>query len=112
MLKFETGRDTLGKLVQQTSAAGDELAASVRKLSIAAEPIAKDFQGDGRVAFENFHRDVDGIANELSAALSSVLTGISGQNTAILEGAQQISDDTRAAHSGSSFDSARFGSAR
>lgn len=110
MLKFAMGGEVLTQLTQQTGSAGDDLGALVRQLAVAAEPLEGRFNGAGRAAFDRFKVEVDGISIELNAALSSVLTGIAGQNRAFIEGEQQIADETTAAQSGASFDAARFGS--
>ena len=108
MMKFAMGSETLTQLSQKTSGAGDDLGALVRQLADAAEPLEGRFNGAGRAAFDRFKGEVDGISVELNAALSSVLTGITGQNRAFVEGEQQIADETTAAQSGAGFESARF----
>ncbi|WP_314100643.1 hypothetical protein [uncultured Frigoribacterium sp.] len=109
MMKFAMGSETLTQLSQKTSGAGDDLGALVRQLADAAEPLEGRFNGAGRAAFDRFKNEVDGISVELNAALSSVLTGITGQNRAFLEGEQQIADETSSAQAGAGFESARFG---
>jgi uncharacterized protein YukE len=109
MMKFAMGSETLTQLSQKTSGAGDDLGALVRQLADAAEPLEGRFNGAGRAAFDRFKNEVDGISVELNAALSSVLTGITGQNRAFLEGEQQIADETTSAQAGAGFEAARFG---
>ena len=68
-------------------------ASRLRQLADAAAPLEGRFNGAGRAAFDRFKGEVDGISVELNAALSSVLTGITGQNRAFVEGEQQIADE-------------------
>lgn len=112
MLKFAMSGETLTQLGQKTSGAGDDLGALVKQLAECAEPLEGRFNGAGRAAFDRFKNEVDGISIELNAALSSVLTGITGQNKAFIEGEQQITDETTAAQSGAGFEAARFGGSR
>jgi hypothetical protein len=109
-MKFAMGAQTLSQLTTATSAASDDLGALVRELFVAAEPLQGRFNGAGRAAFDRFKANTDEIADELDAALVAVLGGIDGQNTAFVQGEQQMVDETHAAHSGAGFESARFGS--
>ncbi len=107
-MKFSMGADTLTNLTKQTSGANDDLGSLVKKLYAAAEPLEKKFEGSARAAFNQFKSETDDIANELNSALAAVLGGIQGQNTAFIQGEQNMVDETNAARSGSGFESARF----
>lgn len=111
-MKFAMGGETLTQLTKQTSSSNDDLGALVRQLADAAEPLQGKFNGAGRAAFDKFKVETDRIATELNGALAAVLGGISGQNTAFLQGEQQMVDETTASQSGASFEAARFGSTR
>jgi uncharacterized protein YukE len=108
MMKFAMGAETLGQLTKQTSSATDDLGSVVKELFAAAEPIQGKFNGAGRAAFDSFKGETDRIANELNAALASVLGGIDGQNVAFLEGEGQMVSETTAAQAGANFEAARF----
>ncbi len=112
MLKFAMGADTLTQLTTKTSSANDELGTLVRQLADAGEPLYGRFNGAGRAAFDRFKGETDRVAVELNGALNAVLTGISEQNTAFIQGEQQMVDETSAAQSGVSFEAARFGSSK
>lgn len=111
-MKFAMGADTLSVLGKATSGAGDELAALVRQLADAADPLEGRFQGAGRAAFDRFKLRTDEISVELKAALDGVLVGIGGMNRSFLEGESAMVDQTHSLESSSSFDAARFGSSR
>ena len=102
------GAEVLTQLTKQTSSANDDLGGLVKDLFKAAEHIYGKFNGNGRAAFDKFNGQTNQIANELNAALASVLGGIGGQNVAFLQGEQQMVDDTNAAAAGANFDAARF----
>lgn len=111
-MKFAMGADVLSGLTKQTSSAGEDLGALVRQLADAAQPLEGNFNGAGRAAFDKFKSETDRIATELNGALGAVLQGISGMDRSFGEGDVAMADDTRAAEGSSSFDAARFGSAR
>lgn len=111
-MTFDMGAQTLSQLTTATSSAHDDLGANVRALSKAAEPLEGRFNGEGRAAFDRFKAETDQIATDLNLALAAVLGGIDGQNVAFLDGEQQMTEETTAAHSGAAFDAARFSSTR
>ncbi|PJJ65704.1 hypothetical protein [Compostimonas suwonensis] len=104
------GSETLTVLTKKTTTSNDDLGALVKELAAAAEPLQGQFNGAGRLAFDNFKGRVDGIAAGLNGALAAVLGGIGGMDKAFIEGDQQMADETRAAMAGSNFDAAKFGS--
>jgi uncharacterized protein YukE len=108
-LKFDMGSNTLTQLTRQTSGSSDDLGALVKDLARAAEPLQGRFEGAAKATFDRFHAHSGEIADNLNRALGSVLAGIASQNTAFIEGEQQMSDDTRAAMSAVSYDAGRFG---
>ncbi len=107
-MTFDMGAQTLSQLTTATSSAHDDLGANVHALYDAAAPLENRFNGEGRAAFDRFKADTDDIATELNAALAAVLGGVDGQNTAFLDGEQQMAEETGAAYSGAAFDAARF----
>ena len=109
-MTFDMGAQTLSRLTTATSTAHDDLGANVRALYDAAAPLEGRFNGDGRAAFDRFKAETDQIATELNLALAAVLGGIDGQNTAFVDGEQQMAEETSTAHSGAGFDAARFSS--
>jgi len=111
-VKFAMGSDVLTALTKKTSTSGDDLGSLVRQLAEAAEPLQGKFNGAGRAAFDKFKSETDRIAVDLKGALGAVLTGISGMDRSFAEGDQQMGDETRSTEGSSSFDTARFGSAR
>jgi len=108
-MKFDMGSDTLSQLGKQTGASADNLGALVRKLAAAAEPLQGKFNGSAKATFDRFHSESGEIANNLNRALHSVLSGIGGQNTAFIQGEQEMSEQTQAAMAGA-FPADRFGS--
>jgi len=111
-MTFDMGAQTLSQLTTATSSAHDDLGANVRALAEAAAPLEGRFNGEGRAAFDRFKLDTDQIATELNLALAAVLGGIDGQNVAFVDGEQQMTEETSAAHSGAAFDAARFSATR
>ncbi len=107
-VKFDMGTSTLDTLSKQTSTSSDDLAALVRQLLEAAEPLQGRFQGAGRAAFDEFKARVDGISAELKTSLDAVLAGVQGQSKAFTQGDMTMADNARTAQGASSFDSARF----
>ena len=107
-MTFDMGAQTLTRLSTATSSAHDDLGANVRALYEAAAPLEGKFNGQGRAAFDRFKAHTDQIATELNAALASVLAGINGQNTAFIQGEQQMVEETNSAHSAAPFAAARF----
>ena len=107
-MKFAMGADTLSVLGKATSGSSDELAALVRSLYEAAEPLEGQFQGAGRAAFDRFKARTDTVSAELKGALDGVLGGIRGMDRSFAEGERSMVDQTTGLEAGSSFDAARF----
>jgi uncharacterized protein YukE len=107
-MKFDMGSQTLSQLSTQTSTAGQDLGALVRRLAEAAEPLEGKFNGAGRAKFDQFKANVDQIATDLSTALGAVLQGIQGQNRAFAQGDTQMADTTGQTMSSINFDAAKF----
>lgn len=108
-MKFAMGADVLTSLTKKTSAAADELGATVRQLSQVTEKIEGKVNGATRAAFDNFQAQSEQIAAELTAALRGVLAGVSAMDKSFAEGDHEMADQTRQAQGSVSFDSARFG---
>ena len=111
-MTFDMGAETLSQLSTDTSSSHDELTAQVRALFDAAAPLDGAYNGRGRAAFDAFKSDGDDLAAEVNRALAAVLGGIDGQNVAFVDGEQQMTEETSAAHSGAAFDAARFSATR
>lgn len=91
-MKFSMGAGTLQQLTARTSSATDDLGALVRQLKTDAEPLDGQFNGEARRVFDEFKLSADGIAADLNNALNSVLAGVSGMDTAFVQGEQEMSD--------------------
>ena len=107
-MKFDMGAQTLSQLSSQTSGAGQDLGALVRRLADAAAPLEGKFNGAGRAQFDQFKARTDEIAVNLDAALAAVLTGIRGQDQAFQRGASDQASASSQAQSSIDFDAARF----
>ena len=111
-MKFDMGASTLSTLTKQTSGSNDDLGGLVKGLVAAAEPLEGKFNGSARAAFDGFKERTDDIAAELNGALSAILGGVIGMDTAFVQGEQDMVDSTRSAQSSANFDAARFGTGR
>jgi uncharacterized protein YukE len=111
-MKFAMGAETLSTLTKQTSSSSDDLGTCVRGLAQAGDPVQNDFQGAGKAAFLEFHKNADEIARGLNPALSSVLQGIGGMDSSFINGEQQQASETRSLMASANFESARFSSGR
>jgi len=107
-MKFDMGAHTLQQLTTQTSSAGQDLGALVRRVADAAEPLEGKFNGAGRAQFDQFKLRVDDIANNLNAALHAVLAGIQGQDKAFNDGQNNMASSTSSVQASVNFDAARF----
>jgi len=108
-MKFAMGADVLTSLTKKTSASSEELATLVRKLAAVSEQVEGKVNGAARKAFDDFQRDAEGIAVELTTALRGVLAGMKEMDTAFIQGDQQMADEIAQARTSSSFDAGRFG---
>lgn len=108
-MKFAMGADVLTSLTKKTSASSDELAATVRKLAAVSEQVEGRVNGAARKAFDDFQREAEGIAVELTAALRGVLAGMREMDAAFIQGDQQMADEITRARTSSAFDAGRFG---
>ncbi|AYD89014.1 hypothetical protein D4740_09400 [Actinomyces sp. 2119] len=108
-MKFGMGVSTLGTLTRQTSTSNEDLGGLVKELVASAEPLEGRFNGVARASFDQFKSRTDEVAAELNSALSGILEGIAGMDTAFVQGEQDMAESTRAAESSVSFDAARFG---
>jgi uncharacterized protein YukE len=107
-MKFDMGSATLATLTQETGGSSGELAALIRLLVAAAEPLEGKFNGEGKIAFDEFKRNSDEITNALNSALSAILGGQSGMDQAFGEGDQEHGENARQTMSAANFDAARF----
>lgn len=108
-MKFDMGADTLTVLRQQTSGSNQDLGALVKQLVVAAEPLEGRFNGAGKAAFDAFKSHTDQISADLNGALSAILGGQTGMDTAFHRGEQDMVDSTRTTQGSANFDAARFG---
>ena len=107
-MKFKMGADTLTDLSQKTDGSHQDLGALVKKFFHSAEAVENTFNGNAKAVFNQFKSNTDGIADELNAALASVLAGIDGQNRAFIQGEDNMVDEIRTKQSGAAFEAARF----
>ena len=111
-MKFAMGADTLGSLAKKTSAASEELSATVKQLAAITERIEGKVNGAARAAFDNFQAQAEEISIELARALNGVLTGVKTMDKTFAEGDTEMADETRRAQGSVSFDAARFGTTK
>ncbi|GGO53681.1 hypothetical protein GCM10012287_40910 [Streptomyces daqingensis] len=108
-MKFDMGAQTLATLTSKSRGSSDDLGTLVRQLVQAAEPLEGRFNGSGKVAFDSFKSRSDEIAASLNSALSAILGGQSGMETAFGSGDQEQGDNARTQMAAANFDAARFG---
>ncbi len=109
-MTFDMGAQVLSALSTETSSSHDDLTAQVRALFEAAAPLDGVYNGRGRAAFDGFKSASDDVAGELNRALAAVLGGIQGQNTAFLQGEDEMEADTDGLRSRTDTDPSVFSS--
>ncbi|MEU1116305.1 MULTISPECIES: hypothetical protein [unclassified Streptomyces] len=107
-MKFDMGETTLATLGKNTQGSSDDLGTLISLLIQAAEPLEGKFNGAGKVAFDSFKLRADEITSDLNGALSSILGGQSGMDTAFGTGDQEQSDNAHQNMGAANFDGARF----
>ncbi|MFJ8676366.1 hypothetical protein [Streptomyces sp. NPDC093589] len=107
-MKFDMGAQTLSTLRSQSQGSGSELGTLIRQLVQAAQPLEGKFNGSGKVAFDSFKSRSDEITAALNAALSAIVGGQSGMESAFGSGDQEQGDNARTQMSAANFDAARF----
>ncbi|TYB43620.1 hypothetical protein [Actinomadura chibensis] len=108
MGRWDQGQETLVTLARNTGDRGEELAALVKELIVAAEPLAGRFNGAGKAAFDNFKAHSDQIIADLKGGLNRVNTGQLGMEKAFASGDQEMADEGRRSMSAANFDGAKF----
>ena len=93
-MKFSMEAETLVRLGRRSESESEDLAALVRQLGEAAEPLAGTFNGPAKASFNGFKARTDEIATALNNALAGIVGSISGQNRAFVTAA----DEGAAAH--------------
>ena len=83
-------------------------ATELQRLVAAAEPLEGRFNGAGKIAFDNFKANADSISANLNSALSSILQGQGGMDTAFVTGEQEMVDTTRSTQGAADFGAATF----
>lgn len=109
MPRYDMGQATLSTLRRHTGGSMQDLGALVKRLVVAAEPLEGRFNGAGKAAFDNFKAHADQVSANLNAALSAILRGQAGMDTAFVHGEQEMLDSTRSVQGAANFDAARFG---
>ncbi|GAA1676570.1 WXG100 family type VII secretion target [Fodinicola feengrottensis] len=112
MVKFDMGAATLSTLAKQTQGSSGDLGSLIKQLVAAVTPLEGKFNGAGRSAFDTFKAQSDQVTADLNGALSKILGGQGGMNSAFTTGDQQMADHSHHAMSTANFDAARFGSSR
>ncbi|MFE9764298.1 hypothetical protein ACFYPC_07145 [Streptomyces sp. NPDC005808] len=107
-MKFDMGSQVLSSLMSNSRGSSDDLGTLIRQLVQAAQPLEGKFNGAGRVAFDSFKARSDEIAANLNGALSAILGGQSGMETAFSSGDQEQGENARSQESAANFDGARF----
>ncbi|QKV94100.1 hypothetical protein HUT19_21990 [Streptomyces sp. NA02950] len=107
-MKFDMGAQTLSTLQSKSRGSSDDLGALIRQLVQAAEPLEGRFNGSGKAAFDSFKARSDEISRSLHGALSSILGGQSGMDSAFSSGDQEQGDNARTQMGAANFDAARF----
>jgi uncharacterized protein YukE len=108
-VRFDVGSQTLSTLTRQTQGASGDLGALIKQLIAAAQPLEGKFNGAGKAAFDSFKARSDEITAELNSSLSAILGGISGMDTALIQGETEMADNSRTSLGAANFDAARFG---
>jgi uncharacterized protein YukE len=107
-VRFDVGSQTLSTLTRQTQGASGDLGALIKQLIAAAQPLEGRFNGAGKAAFDSFKARSDEITSELNTSLSAILGGISGMDTALIQGETEMADNSRTSLGAANFDAARF----
>jgi len=108
-MKFDMGSQVLSTLQSKSRGSSDDLRTLIQQLVQAAEPLEGKFNGQGKAAFDAFKAQSDEIASSLQSALSGILGGQSGMDSAFRSGEQEHGDNARQQMSAANFDAARFG---
>ncbi|MFK0258344.1 hypothetical protein [Streptomyces sp. NPDC090445] len=107
-MKFDMGTTALTTLMKGSQGSSTDLGTLVRLLVQAAQPLEGKFNGQGKVAFDDFKRRADDIAKELNASLAAILGGQAGMEKAFSSGDQEQGDNARTQMASANFDAARF----
>ncbi|MGW5733531.1 MULTISPECIES: hypothetical protein [Streptomyces] len=107
-MKFDMGDTTLAVLGKNTVGSSDDLGTLIGLLVQAAEPLEGKFNGAGKATFDSFKLRADEITSDLNGALSSILGGQAGMDTAFGSGDQEQSDNAHQNMGAANFDGARF----
>lgn len=105
---WDQGTGTLVSLTRNTGDRGDELAALIKALIVAAEPLAGKFNGPGRAAFDRFKEHSDQIAADLKGRLNRVNTAQAGLEGAFSGGDHEMADGATRKMAGAVFDGSKF----
>ncbi|MEU6483393.1 hypothetical protein [Streptomyces sp. NPDC046887] len=108
-MKFDMGAQVLSTLMSKSQSSSTDLGLLIRQLIQAAAPLEGKFQGSGKVAFDSFKSRSDEITAALNSALSGILGGQSGMETAFSTGDTEQGDNAKTTESSANFDAARFG---
>ncbi|BAC73033.1 MULTISPECIES: hypothetical protein [Streptomyces] len=107
-MKFDMGSQVLSTLISNSRGSSDDLGTLIRQLVQAAQPLEGKFNGAGRVAFDSFKGRSDEITASLNSALSGILGGQSGMESAFGSGDQEQGENARTQEAAANFDGARF----
>ncbi|MER6910708.1 hypothetical protein ABT354_03400 [Streptomyces sp. NPDC000594] len=107
-MKFDMGTQTLSTLISKSQSSSGDLGTLIQQLIQAAQPLEGKFNGAGKAAFDSFKSRSDEITAALNGALSAILGGQSGMETAFGTGVQEQSDNAQTQMSAANFDAARF----
>ncbi len=107
-MQFDMGADTLSVLTKQTQGQNQDLGALVKALVAAAAPLEGKFNGPGKSAFDAFKSHTDQITANLNGALSGIVGGQSGMNTAFTQAQVDFGDNAKSTQGSANFSAAAF----
>ncbi|KAB2388874.1 hypothetical protein F9B16_02445 [Actinomadura montaniterrae] len=105
---WDQGTEALVDMARQTEDRGVELAALIKLLIFAAEPLFPKFHGAGRAPFDRFKEHADRLTADLKGHLNRVNTAQSGLEATFAGGDQEMADRATRKMSGAVFDRTKF----
>lgn len=104
--KFSMEADALQNHQKKSESLGDDITGLVKKLFEAAEPLAADFNGAAKAAFNKFQSEANVCAADLQKAFNGLTHSVSVQNTTFVNAAEEGSQTHSATAAGLDFTAA------